>query len=71
MSTADIDIMFFRSIREFTKFIDDQIRDLEKKLSQISGIIEQLKDRVSKYETFRKMIEELTGKEQMPPTAKE
>lgn len=66
MNTADIDIMFFKNIREFTKFVDDQIRDLERKLSQISGIIEQLRDRVSRYETFRKMIEELTGKEQMP-----
>ncbi|NPA71093.1 MAG: coiled-coil domain-containing protein 22 [Crenarchaeota archaeon] len=59
--SADLDIMIFRSISELVKYLDDKISEIERKLEDISKMLESVKDRKSKYERIKKLVEEISG----------
>lgn len=53
--------MIFRSISELVKYLDDKISEIERKLEDISKMLESVKDRKSKYERIKKLVEEISG----------
>ncbi len=59
--SADLDVLVFRSIGEFIKYLDDKISEIERRLSEISTMLENVKERKSKYERIRKLVEEISG----------
>ncbi len=53
--------MVFRSIGEFVKYLDDKIAEIERKLGEISSMLESVKERKSKYERIKKLVENISG----------
>ncbi len=53
--------MIFRSISELVKYLDDKISEIERKLEDVSKMLEAVKDRKSKYERIKKLVEEISG----------
>ncbi len=53
--------MVFRNVSELIKYLDDKIGDIERKLEDISRMLESVKDRKSKYERIKKLVEEISG----------
>ncbi|NPA99845.1 MAG: hypothetical protein GXO10_00555 [Crenarchaeota archaeon] len=59
--SADLDIVIFKSISELIKHLDDKISEIERKLEDLSKMLESVKDRKSKYERLKKLVEEISG----------
>ncbi|NPA23243.1 MAG: hypothetical protein GXO23_02985 [Crenarchaeota archaeon] len=59
--SADLDIMVFRNVSELIKYLDDRIGEIERKLEDLSRMLEAVKDRKSKYERIKKLVEEISG----------
>jgi len=58
---TDLDIIIFRSVKELTSFLEQQINLIERKLRELSSILESARSRKTKYERLRKLIEEISG----------
>ncbi len=63
---SDIEVVIFDNIESLSSYIDEQINNIEKRLNDLRAYMEKLRERVSKYEVLKRMLEELVGKEHVP-----
>ncbi len=61
MMSADLDLLVFRNIHQFSKYLDEKIMEIERKLGEVSALLENVKAKRARYERIRKMIEEVSG----------
>ena len=67
---GDIDIVYFKNLRELISYLDQLIMDNQRKAEAINKDIEALKSRVDKFQALQRIIEELIEKnKEVLPTA--
>ncbi len=67
---GDIDIVYFKNLRELISYLDQLILDNQRKADAINKDIEALKGRVDKFQALQRIIEELIEKnKEVLPTA--
>ncbi len=59
--SADLDLLVFRNIHQLSKYLDEKIMEIERKLGEVSSLLESVKAKRARYERIRKMIEEISG----------
>ncbi|GGP22322.1 hypothetical protein GCM10007981_17920 [Thermocladium modestius] len=70
VGSGDIDIVYFKNLRELISYLDQLILDNQRKAEAINKDIEALKSRVDKFQALQRIIEELIEKnKEVLPTA--